>query len=184
VEIPAYRPPCPGRERITRKASYRSVSRQIVNLIEGNAATGIPQYRDAFGDPTTSYSSVPMAVAVESKPAPDVSVPTPLEPPIAIGNAPTLPAEREVPNRPLPLDPAEYQSPVVEPPQGGTYVALAPSRSTTTRTDAHWIQTRLWQLGFLRVKPNGLWDDASRDALRDFKVLNQLPHNDGLGCGN
>jgi hypothetical protein len=23
-----------------------------------------------------------------------------------------------------------------------------------------------------------LWDDASRDALRDFKVLNQLPHND------
>jgi len=36
---------------------------------------------------------------------------------------------------------------------------------------------RLSHLGFLRVQPSGIWDDASRDALQDFKFLNRLPHD-------
>jgi hypothetical protein len=51
-------------------------------------------------------------------------------------------------------------------------------RTAYDHGDIQWIQTRLQQLGFLRVRPNGVWDNASSEALRDFKVLNQLARDD------
>jgi DNA-binding helix-hairpin-helix protein with protein kinase domain len=64
-------------------------------------------------------------------------------------------------------------------PQGGPYVSPPnPARSTNNRLDAYWIQDRLRQLGYFAGVPNGNWDGASREALRDFKVLNGLPRDD------
>jgi hypothetical protein len=36
------------------------------------------------------------------------------------------------------------------------------------------IQSRLRDLGFLSSNPTGIWDNKSRDALQDFKVVNRL----------
>jgi len=40
------------------------------------------------------------------------------------------------------------------------------------------IQSRLRDLGFLSSANSGVWDSSSRDALRDFKVVNHLSHDD------
>jgi hypothetical protein len=88
------------------------------------------------------------------------------------------------PPSPLPIDirpdwhPPDNQ-PSSDRGMGGPYVPLpSPSRSLTSRDDVYWIQKQLQQLGFLRARPNGIWDNASSEALKDFKVLNQLSHDD------
>jgi hypothetical protein len=48
------------------------------------------------------------------------------------------------------------------------------ARSTSSPENALWTQQRLHQLGFLSRKPNGIWDNSSRQALREFKIVNGL----------
>ena len=54
------------------------------------------------------------------------------------------------------------------------------SLSSASLTEEHvqQIQSRLRDLGFLSSANSGAWDGRSRDALRDFKVVNHLPHDD------
>jgi peptidoglycan hydrolase-like protein with peptidoglycan-binding domain len=75
--------------------------------------------------------------------------------------------------------PVKEQPPSTPPGIGGPYVPLpSAKRSLNSREDVYWIQRQLQQLGFLRKNPNGQWDNTSREALKDFKVLNQLSHDD------
>jgi hypothetical protein len=57
------------------------------------------------------------------------------------------------------------------PPPGSTLHPLNPS-------DATVIQSRLSELGYYRVSGDGVWGQASRSALQDFKVANGLPADD------
>ncbi len=120
-------------------------------------------------------------------------VPAPLDPPIEIKSAPapvdaspTASQESASSDNPTAsAPPGTNRAPLdIAPPsgsgssEGGPYVPPPlPTRSITKRADVQWIQMRLSHLGFLRVQPSGIWDDASRDALQDFKFLNRLPHD-------
>jgi hypothetical protein len=57
------------------------------------------------------------------------------------------------------------------PPVGATLNPL-------NRSDAIKIHTKLRELGYYRPQNNVLWSAASRDALKDFKVRNELSPND------
>jgi len=50
--------------------------------------------------------------------------------------------------------------------------------ASLSRENVRQIQARLRELGFLSSANTGEWDASSRDALRDFKLVNHLPHND------
>jgi hypothetical protein len=57
-----------------------------------------------------------------------------------------------------------------------------PQPESPSREDVPRIQRRLHDLGFLPPSPTGVWDGSSRDALRDFKVVNRLG-NDAVWTG-
>ena len=44
--------------------------------------------------------------------------------------------------------------------------------------DVPRVQARLRDVGFLKTYRSGVWDDQSRNALRDFKVVNRLTNSD------
>ena len=50
--------------------------------------------------------------------------------------------------------------------------------ASLTYEDVQQIQSRLRDLGFLSSANSGEWDASSRDALRDFKVVNRLGNDD------
>jgi hypothetical protein len=50
--------------------------------------------------------------------------------------------------------------------------------ASLSRENVRQIQARLHELGFLSSASTDEWDARSRDALRDFKLVNRLPHND------
>lgn len=54
------------------------------------------------------------------------------------------------------------------PPAGAT-------RNPLNQPDAAWAQARLRELGYYAMDRDGVWGAASRDALRDFKLFNDLP---------
>jgi Putative peptidoglycan binding domain len=54
----------------------------------------------------------------------------------------------------------------------------ATERSPLNRSDAMWIQERLYDLGYFSGERGGVWDVASRNALHDFKIMNGLPADD------
>jgi hypothetical protein len=51
-------------------------------------------------------------------------------------------------------------------------------RNPSNRSDAIWIQTKLHDLGYFAGNGNGMWGQASRNALRDFKAMNGLAEDD------
>src|SRR5262252_1060874 len=51
-------------------------------------------------------------------------------------------------------------------------------RNPANRSDAIWIQTKLHDLGYFAGNGNGIWGQASRNALRDFKTMNGLAEDD------
>ena len=51
-------------------------------------------------------------------------------------------------------------------------------RNPANRSDAIWIQTKLHDLGYFAGNGNGIWGQASRSALRDFKTMNALAEDD------
>lgn len=61
----------------------------------------------------------------------------------------------------------------------GSDALLAPppgsTRNPLNRADALWVQGKLRELGFHASDGEGVWGDASREALRDFKAANGLP---------
>jgi hypothetical protein len=71
---------------------------------------------------------------------------------------------------------ADPNGPSQKVPQDRTPDALDLSDPERVRT----IQQRLAALGYLRAYMSGSWDFRSRQALREFKVANQLPANDVL----
>ena len=50
----------------------------------------------------------------------------------------------------------------------------APKPSSKVEQDVFQIQTRLVELGYLAVSPNGTWGPKTRAAIRTFKVANGL----------
>jgi hypothetical protein len=54
------------------------------------------------------------------------------------------------------------------------------SSASLTEENVQQIQSRLRDLGFLSSANSGAWDGSSRNALRDFKVVNHLSHDDKL----
>jgi hypothetical protein len=67
--------------------------------------------------------------------------------------------------------------------QAQTVEAAGPPRPETqrnplNRSDAIWIQDRLHDLGYLSGNADRVWDDASRNALHDFKSVNGLSLDD------
>jgi Putative peptidoglycan binding domain len=60
--------------------------------------------------------------------------------------------------------------------------AIAPppeaERNPSNRSDAVWVQTKLHELGYFAGNGNGIWGQASRNALRDFKAMNGLAEDD------
>jgi hypothetical protein len=82
---------------------------------------------------------------------------------------------------PLPLDLPQETNMLSQPPSPTTQrEPKQASLSLASLTEEHvrQIQSRLRDLGFLSSANSGAWDGSSRDALRDFKVVNHLPHDD------
>jgi len=69
-----------------------------------------------------------------------------------------------------------------EKPQQNEAVAPAPrpdpGRNPLKKPDAIWIQTKLRDLGYFSGNATGFWGPSSRNALRDFKSMNELPADD------
>jgi len=51
-------------------------------------------------------------------------------------------------------------------------------RNPSNHSDALWVQAKLHDLGYFASNGNGIWGQASRNALRDFKVMNGLAEDD------
>jgi peptidoglycan hydrolase-like protein with peptidoglycan-binding domain len=51
-------------------------------------------------------------------------------------------------------------------------------RNPSNRSDAVWIQAKLHELGYFAGNGNGIWGQASRNALHDFKAMNGLAEDD------
>ena len=70
----------------------------------------------------------------------------------------------------------------VRPPDPIREAAIPPppeaERNPSIRSDAIWIQTKLHDLGYFAGNGNGIWGQASRNALRDFKTMNGLVEDD------
>jgi uncharacterized lipoprotein YbaY len=70
----------------------------------------------------------------------------------------------------------------VRPPDPIRETAIPPppeaERNPSNRSDAIWIQTKLHDLGYFAANGNGIWGQASRNALRDFKTMNGLAEDD------
>jgi hypothetical protein len=82
---------------------------------------------------------------------------------------------------PLSLDLREGTNTLFQPPSPTTQPEpKQTSLSSASLNEEHvqQIQSRLRDLGFLSSAKSGAWDRSSRDALRDFKVVNHLPHDD------
>jgi peptidoglycan hydrolase-like protein with peptidoglycan-binding domain len=64
----------------------------------------------------------------------------------------------------------------------GLYQHFAPSPGTALHPlnpqDARVIQGKLFELGYYRKQGDGIWGEASRSALQDFRVANELPIDD------
>jgi peptidoglycan hydrolase-like protein with peptidoglycan-binding domain len=99
---------------------------------------------------------------------------------------------REWPHRryvppPLPPTPAYTppQSPTTSQPEIGqippprdVVVAVPSPPDLLVLDEATAIQRRLASLGYYYGEPNGIWGSRSRQALRDFKIMNGLPRDD------
>ena len=57
---------------------------------------------------------------------------------------------------------------------------IKPTKSIQNLQDVVWTQERLRLAGFLKSPANGVWDAASKAALRDFKATNGLATDDVL----
>jgi hypothetical protein len=195
IEIPINTPPPPSRVEVPNPAGTNSISGQRTQqpkstfppLVLPPEMPGPPTVRGNWPMPpevpqpgTSGGDWSPKNSGPETPPdprQPNVSNPPPLDPAIEIGRAPNTPDDAGPANQPLNLD-SRRSSPEASP-QGGPFLpAPAPTRNLSSRSDVYWIQTRLRQLGFLRIQPTGTWDAISRGALRDFKVVNQLPQDD------
>jgi peptidoglycan hydrolase-like protein with peptidoglycan-binding domain len=64
----------------------------------------------------------------------------------------------------------------------GLYQPFAPTPGTTLHPlnpqDARVIQGKLSELGYYRKQGDGIWGEASRSALQDFRLANGLPADD------
>lgn len=64
----------------------------------------------------------------------------------------------------------------------GLYQPFAPTPGTTLHPlnprDAQVIQGKLLELGYYRKQGDGIWGEASRSALQDFRLANGLPADD------
>jgi hypothetical protein len=81
-----------------------------------------------------------------------------------------------------PLDLLRTKDAISVQPSKPTRVAITQpaeaERNPSNHSDALWIQTRLRDLGYYAGATNGIWGAASRDALRDFKAMNDLQEDD------
>jgi hypothetical protein len=91
-------------------------------------------------------------------------------------------AERSLPPLIGPLDLFRMKDAVgVQPPGPTTEAAIPPpgvERNPSNRSDALWVQTKLHDLGYYAGNSTGVWGQASRNALRDFKMMNGLQEDD------
>jgi hypothetical protein len=62
----------------------------------------------------------------------------------------------------------------------GQPIEVAVGAAASSREDVQQIQSRLRDLGYLSSAATGIWDLKSRDALRDFKLINRLANSDTL----
>jgi len=73
-------------------------------------------------------------------------------------------------------DASSVQSP--KPTRAAAPLPSEAERNPSNHSDALWIQTRLRDLGYYAGAANGVWGPASREALRDFKTMNDLQEDD------
>ena len=85
---------------------------------------------------------------------------------------------RDTPEPPSVDAPKETNSPQELPAITRDTPETSAGAASLSRENVRQIQARLRELGFLSSANTGEWDASSRDALRDFKLVNHLPHND------
>jgi hypothetical protein len=85
---------------------------------------------------------------------------------------------RDTPEPPSVDAPKETNSPQELPGITRDTPETSAGAASLSRENVRQIQARLRELGFLSSANTGEWDASSRDALRDFKLVNHLPHND------
>jgi peptidoglycan hydrolase-like protein with peptidoglycan-binding domain len=63
-------------------------------------------------------------------------------------------------------------------PKQATETAASPELNLQNRSDAMFVQARLADLGYFTGNRKGIWGPVSRNALRDFKIMNGLQDDD------
>jgi hypothetical protein len=92
---------------------------------------------------------------------------------VATANAgpelPSIEPSQETKSRPEP-----------DPPAQRNLGEASPGTESLTQEQALQIRSRLRDLGYLSTGKSDAWDAGAREALRDFKLVNNLPKNDAL----
>ena len=94
------------------------------------------------------------------------------------GGVATANASHEPPS----IEPSQEtkSQPEGDPPPQRNLREAAPGTESVTHEQALQIRSRLRDLGYLSTGKSDAWDAGAREALRDFKLVNDLPKNEAL----
>jgi hypothetical protein len=142
-----------------------------MRLSESSGADS-PASHPPASNAAATKGAAPSNFLVEAAPAtvvemqsPDIGGP----PPPLIGPPDLLRTKDAISVRPSnPI--SEAAIPIAPPPEA--------ERNPSNRSAALWVQAKLHDLGYFASNGNGIWGQASRNALRDFKVMNGLAEDD------
>ena len=145
-------------------ASAESAARETKTLAEALKSRGLLQITTRL-DPRLLEP-----VSIGANPAPDVAIAG------AVSTENSQPAA-EQPILTARLASAESSTPA---PLPEATVPTLPQEESSTDEDIRRAQSRLHDLGFLAAAGTGRWNSTSRNALRDFKLVNRLANDDVL----
>jgi hypothetical protein len=168
---------------VRKDAAEDAVLEEPAQASLSHMRAGLEKLREMALEKTLRFDSRPLQQRLEANDlAPADTVSTPASPesfqPRWKGGVATANASHEPPS----IEPSQEtkSQPEPDPPPQRNLRQASPGTESLSYEQVLQIKSRLRDLGYLSTGKSDAWDAGAREALRDFKLVNDLPKNDVL----
>jgi hypothetical protein len=168
---------------VSKDAAKDAVPEEPAQAPRSYRRAGLEKLREVALEKTLHFDSRPLQQPLEANDlAPSDTVSTPDSPESFQLRSKAGVATANAGHEPSSIEPSQEtkSQPEPDPPPQRNLRDAAPATESLTHEQVLQVRSRLRDLGYLSTGKSEAWDAGAREALRDFKLVNNLPKNDAL----